>query len=100
VLLETGMALGAGKDVLLASDAVDSLPVNLRSVPVVALSGDDKVDCPMVARRLLAMRPGRRERAAPYRSALDTLKAYRSDPHFFESISPAAFEQLVAEVFA
>ena len=99
ILLETGIALGAGKDLLLVASAVDSFPVNLRSLPVVILSGDPKADCPRVVRRLLAMRLTKKEKEKTYSSALEKLGAYRNDPHFFDSMPPTAFEQLIAEVF-
>jgi hypothetical protein len=99
ILLETGIAMGADKDLLLVAESVDALPFSLRSLPIVLRSGDPEFDCAKVVRMLLSIRPSKIESEVKYDSALKKLESYRSDRRFFDSISPVVFEELIAEVF-
>lgn len=101
ILLETGMALGAGKDLLLVASSLESLPFNLRSLPIVLLSGDPKADSSTVLHRILELRPPQaNSEATPVDGVLDELHTYTRDPQSFERIGPQRFEELVANIFA
>jgi restriction endonuclease Mrr len=97
-LLETGIALGLGKQTLVLA-SLESLPSTLRSLPYVALSGDIEFDVAAVTRRLESFQVEEEHPRKAYNSTIDQLRSYKDDPVYFESLSPAEFEELVVRWF-
>jgi len=99
VLIEAGMALGSGKSVLLVADRVDALPFDLHSIPFISRSGDDKADASEILRRLEGLSLGKERGEKSYRSLIEKLQTYTTDPPYFESMPPGEFEDLIAGWF-
>jgi Restriction endonuclease len=99
VFLETGIALGAGKPILIVGSEPESLPVGLRSLPYIPISGDIETDSATIMRRLDSLNiEEEHPRTVQYRLG-DKLRTYTDDPEYFESIAPAEFEELLVERF-
>ena len=99
VLLETGIALGLGKQMLLLASGSDLLPSTLRSLPYLGLSGDIDVDVTAVLRRLESFQVEEERPQKIYNSTSDQLRSYLDDPTYFDALSPAEFEDLIFRWF-
>jgi hypothetical protein len=99
VLLEVGIALGAGKQVLIIGGGSESLPKDLRSLPYIPTSGDNEADIGTVLRRLDSLQIEEESPRAVYHTVADRLRTYIDDPAYFESMSPIEFEELIIQWF-
>jgi hypothetical protein len=99
VLFETGIALGAGKQILIMGGEPEALPVDLRSLPYVVTSGDIETDFTAVLRRLDSLNIEEEKPRPIYNSVAEKLQTYRNDPDYFESMSPLEFEELLTQWF-
>lgn len=99
VLLETGIALGLGKQTLVLATGSEKLPSTLRSLPYLGLSGDVEVDVAAVMRRLESFQVEEEHPPKTYNSIADQLRSYVEDPAYFDSLSPMDFEELVVRWF-
>jgi hypothetical protein len=99
VLIEAGMALGSGKNILLVADRVETLPFDLHSMPFVSRTGDDQADAGEIVRRLEKISSEKEPSQRSYSSLMEKLETYTTDPPYFESISPWEFEELIAQWF-
>jgi hypothetical protein len=99
VMLETGIALGAGKQILIVGGEPESLPGELRALPYIALSGDTDLDLAAVMARLNSFQIEEEHPRSIYRTVPEQLRTYLDDPPYFESISAAEFEELIFQWF-
>jgi hypothetical protein len=99
VLIEAGMALGSGKNILLVADRVETLPFDLHSMPFVSRTGDDQADAGEIVRRLEGLSVQGEATQRSYNSLTEKLETYITDPPYFESISPWEFEELITQWF-
>jgi HJR/Mrr/RecB family endonuclease len=97
VLLETGMAIGAGKAVLIVGREPESLPSELRLFPFLYLSGVIESDVASILDRVRSIRVEDERPHSTYRTVHEKLNTYHSDPAFFESLSPTEFEDLLID---
>ncbi len=99
VIYETGMAIGAGKTVLIVGQELESLPAELRLVPFVSVSGDVEADVTSIVDRLQALRSEEERPLSHYTTSQEKLQTYSSDPDYFDAMSPPEFEELLIEWF-
>ena len=98
VLLETGLALGLGKQTLIAGNGPEMLPSALRSLPYLALSGDMELDTSLLVRRLESFQVEEERSFKTYWNPKEQLRTYVEDPAYFESLSPQDFEELISRL--
>ena len=99
VFYELGLAAGANVPTLIAAPAGEPLPMDLRSVPYVELTGDILRDVQTVARRVDLMRETSLPRPIEFDSAEAALRDAIRDPQVLEAMSPSKFEHLVRQYF-
>jgi Holliday junction resolvase-like predicted endonuclease len=94
---EVGMAVGAGKTVLIVGHELESLPTELRLVPFVSLSGNVEIDTTSILDRLYKLQPEDPRPISHYGTARERLETYASDPDYFDAMPPREIEQLLLE---
>jgi len=99
VFYEMGMAAGAGRPLLIAAPADELLPVNLASVPLVRLTGEDVYDAQEIARRAGSIERVSTPEIGKYPTAEATLIAANQNPSILESLAPLEFEGLIRNLF-
>ncbi|HEY4381403.1 MAG TPA: restriction endonuclease [Acidobacteriaceae bacterium] len=95
VFYETGMAIGAGKPVLIVGNDPESLPAELRLIPFVTLSGDIETDLISISDRLKRFSVEEEQPLSRYFSLQEKLETYHSDPAYFDAMSQMEFEELL-----
>lgn len=96
---EVGMAVGAGKTVLIVGHELESLPTELRLVPFVPVSGNVEIDTTSIVDRLYKLQSEDMRPVSHYATPREGLETYASDPDYFDAMPPREFEQLLVEWF-
>lgn len=99
IFYEMGLAAGASVPTLITARAGDVLPADLASVPYVQLTGEVLRDAQVIARRAKDLEGLAATKVTHFNSAEAALQAATQDPAVLESLRPADFERLVAELF-
>lgn len=95
VYYELGIAIGAGKDVIVAAAQHTPIPFSIQSLPYAKLTGDYIADSLAIIKLInqTATRP-QPLRAAPL-STSEELSTFISEPEHFATISHSRFEELI-----
>jgi hypothetical protein len=97
VFYETGLAIGAGKNVLVVGREPDALPGDLKQLPLVVLTGDVETDAAEIVNRLQKLQVLEEQPTSNYISVQEKMEAYWSDRAYFDAMSPMEFEELIFE---
>lgn len=97
VLYEVGMAVGAGKTILIAGHDLESLPTELQRMPFVPVSGNVELDTTAVLESLHEFQVEDQRPVLTTGTSNDLLRTYFSDPEYFDSIPAREFEELVID---
>jgi Holliday junction resolvase-like predicted endonuclease len=98
LLYEVGMAIGAGKTVLIAGHDLESLPAELQRMPFVPVSGNVELDTTTLLDRLHGLQLEDQRPFLAAGTSKETLGTYFSDPEYFDSMPPREFEELVIDL--
>jgi hypothetical protein len=98
VYLEIGVAIGAGKPVILIADPVAPMPFDLASVPCVSYSRDPTKDLAALDHALSRFDYVSKKLPTRRWSATKELSTFTSDPNRFAAMDSERFEYLVADV--
>jgi Holliday junction resolvase len=100
VFYELGLAVGSNVPTLVVARAGDGLPADVTSVPFVQLTGDIDCDADEIVRRAIELAQPEPAPEPELGSAYELLAAAAREPGKLDSLSPAAFEGLVARLLA
>lgn len=99
VYYELGLASGAGKSSLVVAPPGEQLPADVSALPYTQTSGDTSLDAQAIARRLAEFRIIEQQPTRKFDSARAALQATSMDYSYLESLNPAQFEKLLADLF-
>lgn len=94
-LYEVGMAVGAGKTILIASHDLESLPTELQRVPFVLVSGNVELDTTALLKSLHSLKVEDQHQILPFSTPQDDLRTYYSNPEYFDSMSEKEFRDFL-----
>lgn len=99
VLFEIGVAVGAGKPVILLVDADDVVPNELRAYPCIGPTREGRDITSATARFLRQLRPGKTRWLADLHAPDVTLRTCAENPNLLDAIDTRTFERLLASWF-
>jgi hypothetical protein len=97
VYLEIGIAIGAGKQVILIADPLAPMPFHLASIPCISYSRDTAKDLAGLHHALSRLDyTSKKVRTRKWRHTKE-LQTFSTDPDWFAAMDPIRFEDLVAD---